>query len=255
MSEPRTFRQRVVSGESLVGTFIKTPADAVIEIVGELAFDFVVIDAEHAPFDRNAVDHAIAITRAARIAALVRLHSGTAQDILSTLDSGAQGILVPHVTSAARAREIVSACRYRGGKRGFSGSPRAGRYGLRSLAEHTAFSDENVTVVVQIEDPEALEHLDEIAAVDGVDALFVGRGDLTVAYGVTSGADPLVVDATKRVAAAAKKAAKPFSVFCGNPEDGAEMAALGASLFVASSDQGFLLESARNTLSAFRAFA
>jgi len=254
MVEKRSFRQRVISGEHLVGTFVKTPADAPIEILGELGFDFVVLDAEHGPFDRNAVDRAIVATRAAGLAALVRLHSGSPHDIQSVLDSGAQGILVPHVTSAARAREIIDSCRYRGGHRGFSTSPRAGRYGLRGLAEHIEYSDQNVTVVVQIEDPEALEELDAIAAVDGVDALFIGRGDLTVAFGATSSAAPQVLDATHRVVAAAKKAGKPFSVFNGNAKDGAEMAALGASLFVAASDQSFMAETARNTLKAFRAF-
>jgi 2-keto-3-deoxy-L-rhamnonate aldolase RhmA len=253
VTDKSSFRQRVIAGENLVGTFIKTPADAPIEMIGELGFDFIVIDAEHAPFDRNALDRAIVAARAVGIAALVRLHSGSPHDIQSVLDSGAQGILVPHVASAERAAEIVSACRYRGGKRGFSNSPRAGRYGLRTLAEHIEYSDKNVTVVVQIEDPEALDHLDAIAAVDGVDALFVGRGDLTAAFGETSVTAPVVVAATHRVAAAAQRAGKPLSVFNASPQDGAAMAALGASLFVAASDQSFLAETARNTLSAFRA--
>lgn len=254
MNETSTFRSRVLAGEHLVGTFIKTPADAPVEIIGGHGFDFVVIDAEHAPFDRGAIDRAILVAHATGAAALVRLHSATAPDILSALDSGADGLLVPHVASSARARDIVRACRYRNGSRGFSGSPRAGLYGRRALSDLVSFADRNVTIVAQIEDPEALDVVDEIAAVDGIDALFVGRGDLTVAMGATSGDAPEIVAASRRVAAAAQRARKPFSVFCANPRDGANMAALGASLFIAASDQSFLSDAAKATLAAFRNF-
>ncbi|CAE6941295.1 5-keto-4-deoxy-D-glucarate aldolase [Paraburkholderia domus] len=253
MSEqPLDFRSRVRNGEHLVGIFIKTPAEQPIEILGGLGFDFVVIDAEHAPFDRVTIDRAMLAAKAAGIAALVRLHSGSGPDILSTLDSGAHGILVPHVTSADRARDIVSACRYKGGRRGFSNSPRAGHYGRRGLTEHIEFSDRNVTVVMQIEDPEALDEIDAIASVDGVDALFVGRGDLAVAMGASSVETPEVIDATRRIAAAAKGAGKALSVFSAQTADGSAMAQLGATLFVAGSDQFYMTQAAREALAGFR---
>src|SRR5215475_6975511 len=125
---PSAFRQRFASGEPLVGTFIKTPTSHATEILGDLGFDFVVIDEEHAPFDRASIDVCLLAAKAAGAAGIVRVAAPTAANILSVLDNGAVGVLVPHVNSVAKAKEIVSACRYRGGRRGFAASTRAGRY-------------------------------------------------------------------------------------------------------------------------------
>src|SRR5215472_7585724 len=121
-SLPTTFRQRLAAGQHLVGTFIKTPTTHATEILGALGFDFIVIDDEHAPFDRIAIDTLLLAARAVGTAGLVRVASSDASYLLSVLDCGATGVLVPHVASAAKAREVAAACRYRG-KRGYSGSP------------------------------------------------------------------------------------------------------------------------------------
>ena len=115
-----SFRRRFIAGERLIGTFIKTPATHPVEIIGAVGFEFVVIDEEHAPWDRVAIDGALLAARAAGTAGIVRVAEPTAAKILSVLDDGATGVLVPHVSSAAKAREIAAACRYRGGRRGFS---------------------------------------------------------------------------------------------------------------------------------------
>src|SRR5262249_6187759 len=135
-SDPSLFRQRLRAGEKLSGTFVKTPSGHATEIFGDLGYDFVVIDEEHAPFDRLAIDQALVSARAARIAALVRVASASASNLLSVLDAGAVGVLVPHVSSAQKAANVAAACRYKDGKRGFSNSPRAGRYGGLSLQQH-----------------------------------------------------------------------------------------------------------------------
>jgi len=189
-NDPTAFRRRLSGGEKLSGTFIKTPSGHATEIFGDLGYDFLVIHEEHAPFDRVAIDQALVSARAAQIAALVRVASPSASNILSVLDGGAIGVLVPHVSSTQQATEIAAACRYRGGKRGFSNSPRAGRYGGLSLHQHVEHADRMTTVVAQIEDPEALDQIDAIAATDGIDALFIGRGDLAVALGADSPDQP-----------------------------------------------------------------
>jgi 2-keto-3-deoxy-L-rhamnonate aldolase RhmA len=184
--ELAAFRRRLAASEKLSGTFIKTPSGHATEIFGDLGYDFVVIDEEHAPFDRWAIDQALVLARAARIAALVRVGAASPSNFLSVLDGGAVGVLVPHVASADRAREVAAACRYRGGTRGFSNSPRAGNDGGLSLREHVQQADAMTTVVAQIKDPEALRQIDAIAAVDRIDALFIGRGDLAVAMDAVS---------------------------------------------------------------------
>src|SRR3954471_10034159 len=241
-SSAATFRQRVIAREPLIGTFLKTPTSHGAEIVGGTGFDFVVIDQEHAPFDRTSSDIALLAARAAGVPALVRVPGPDA--ILSVLDCGASGVLIPHVSSAEFARKAAALCRYRGGKRGFATSTRAGHYTVVPMWRHIADSDANTVVVAQIEDPEALDEIDAIAAVEGVDSLFIGRGDLTAAFGDESKDPPAVRRAVERIAEAARKANKPVSVYVGNSTEAAWLSTLGATVFVLSSDQGFLRQAA-----------
>jgi hypothetical protein len=129
-----------------------------------LGFDFVVIDQEHAPFDANTIDVMVLAARASNIAPIVRVGDPGEANILSVLDCGASGILVPHVDSADKARAVASACRYRGGRRGFANTTRAGRFGEATFAEHMADQDARVTCIAMIEDVHAIDHVDAIAA-------------------------------------------------------------------------------------------
>lgn len=241
-SSTASFRQRLIAREPLIGSFLKTPTGHATEIIGDAGFDFVVIDQEHAPFGRTTTDIALLAARAANMPALVRVPGPDA--ILSVLDCGAAGVLIPHVSSAAYARKVAALCRYRGGKRGFATSTRAGRYTAVPMWRHIADSDAGTVVVAQIEDPEALDEIDAIAAAEGVDSLFIGRGDLTAAFGDESKDPPAVRRAVERISAAALKAGKSISVYIGNGTEAAWLKTLGASTFVLSSDQGFLRQGA-----------
>jgi 2-keto-3-deoxy-L-rhamnonate aldolase RhmA len=254
-----TFRQRVLARETLVGTFLKTPTSHATEIIGALGFDFVVLDQEHSPFDRAAIDVALLAARAHNIPALVRVQGP--ETILSVLDSGATGVLVPHVIDADYARKVAGLCRYRGA-RGYATSTRAGGYTAVPMWKHIEKSDNEIVVVAQIEDPPALSHLDAIASVDGIDSLFIGRGDLTAAFADPQKDPPQVRDASERIAAAALKAKKVVSVYTGGGPETTWLQSLGASMFVLSSDQGFLRNGAaremgdlRKTLAAAKAGA
>ncbi|HEY8508655.1 MAG TPA: aldolase/citrate lyase family protein [Steroidobacteraceae bacterium] len=255
MNTPVSFRQRLLAREPLLGTFIKTPTVQTTEIIGELGFDFVVIDQEHAPFDRVTVDLLILAARAARIAVLVRVPAGEPGSLLSALDSGANGILLPHVATARIARDFVAAARYRNGHRGFSNSPRAGRYGGASIWEHVDACDAQTAVIAMIEDPQALDHVNEIAAVEGLDAFFIGRGDLTVAYGAESPNSDIVRFAVQRISNAARAGSKALCAHVGRL-DASEMSWLreqGVSSFIVSSDQGLLRKAGADVLAEFRA--
>lgn len=241
---PAAFRTRLRRGEHLLGTFIKTPGGHSVEIVGDVGFDFVVIDEEHAPFDRQAIDRTLLACRAAQIAGLVRVASSSAPNLLSALDCGAVGVLVPHVISVDDAQAVVRNCRYEKGRRGFSNSPRAGRYGGLSLGEHVKQGDAITTIVAQIEDVEAVEHAEKIARIEGIDALFVGRGDLAVAMGESAMDAPRVLAATEAVCAAGRAADKPVMVFVASAADAQSMRKIGASSFICSSDQGLMRQAA-----------
>jgi len=245
-----SFRQRVLAGDKLVGTFLKTPTGHATEILGDLGYDFVVVDQEHGPFDRATTDVALMVAHARGTPALVRVPGPEA--ILSVLDCGATGVLVPHVKTAAQAREVAALCRYRGGGRGFATSTRAGRYTGVPMWQHIADQDAGTVFVAQIEDPSALADIDAIAAVEGVDSLFIGRGDLTAAYGDEASDPPAVRNAVEQISKAARTAKKSISVYVGGAAEAAALHALGANMFVLSSDQGFLRQAAAAGLDAVR---
>ncbi len=252
-SQP-TFRERLRARERLLGTFIKTPSPHATEILADVGYDFVVIDAEHAPFDRVSIDLILMGARASGIAALVRVPDTTPAHILAALDDGAHGVLVPHVATVAIAQGIVSAARYRGGRRGFSNSPRAGRYGGLKTRAHVDAADARTVVLAMIEDREAVENIDALVAVEGLDGVFIGRGDLTVALQVESADAPEVRAATERIAAAAAARNLPICAHVSgtNAQELRWLSSIGVTAFIAASDQGHLRRAATEVLTAFR---
>lgn len=250
---PTGFRERLQAMDApMFGTFIKTPGPQSVEIVGGLGFDFVVIDAEHAPFDRGRTEIALLAARASGVAAVVRVPSAQPDVLLGALDDGADAVLVPHMLSAAHVRDVVAACRY-AGARGFSNGCRAGGYGARAQWSHIDAADREVAVIGMIEDPQAVQSIDDILSVDGLDGIFVGRADLSVAMGDRAVGAPQVREATLRVLSAARAAAKPVSLLVASAEEAREFRALGASAFVIASDQGFMRHAAQDALGRHRA--
>ena len=244
----RRFRARQAA---LFGTFIKTPTPHPVEIIGNLGFDFVVIDQEHAPFDRGSTEIALLAARAYGLAAIVRVASVAPDRILSALDDGAAGVLGPHICSAADARALVDACRYARG-RGYSNSPRAGDYGGKSIWRHVDQADEATTVIAMVEDPAAIDDIDAILEVDGLDGVFIGRGDLSVALNDREPGAPRVAKATDKVIAAARRAGKPVCLMPSSPEEAAAFCDRGVNAFVVSSDQGFMRSAAAAALANFK---
>ena len=238
-----TFRDRLRGGDLLAGTWVKTPHPHVVEVLALSALDVLVLDAEHAPFDRAHLDACILAARAGGQPVLVRPGSSAHEHILSALDCGADGVIVPHVRSAEEAREIARACRYGPGGRGFAGSTRAAGYTTLGMAKHRQAAGD-VCVIAQIEDVEGVDAIEAIAVVEGIDALFIGRADLTISYEADTPDDPIVVRAVERICAAGKAAGRTVGMFLGRTSDVPDWRAKGASLFVLQSDQEFLLKGA-----------
>ena len=250
-SRSQVFRNAVLaSHRTLLGTFVKTPSVHVIEILSRIGFDFLVLDAEHAPFERGTLDLALLSARAGGIPAVVRVPSNDVPSILSALDDGAAGVLVPHVSSREQAEALVSTCRY-SRRRGFSNSPRAGGYGTRSMWEHVDAEDQRVTVIAMIEDPVAVENIDEILSVDGLDAIFVGRGDLAVAMNDRGAGAPSVQESTRRVIDSARRHGKPVWLLPASAAEAAWFKEMDVAGFIVSSDQALMRAAALQTLREF----
>ncbi|MEM1263801.1 MAG: aldolase/citrate lyase family protein [Pseudomonadota bacterium] len=245
------FRQRLIGGERLAGTFQKTPSPVVAEVLGLSALDVVCLDAEHAPFGRVELDLAIAALRAADMPSLVRVGDDSATALRNALDSGATGVLVPHVIDAAQAARIVKRCHFGEAGRGYAGSPRAAGYGTKPAPQHLTDSREQTAVIVQIEDLAALDNVAAIAATQGVDALFIGRADLAVAMGEPVSASA-VIDAVETICRIGREARVAVGMFTPNVGELPRWCELGASLFMLQSDHAFMLRGAAELAESIR---
>ena len=246
-----SFKERLTSNDFLVGSFLKTPSSIVAEVLGHSSLDAVAIDVEHAPFGRLEIDQCIGALHTADMPSLVRVSDDSPTHIRNALDCGATGIVVPHVTSAEQAATIARNAHFGSGGRGYAGSPRAAGYTTKSMTDYLADSKAQTTVIVQIEDLEALDRVSDIAAVDGVDCLFVGRVDLAVAMGeAVSGS--AVIDTVKEICAACTGAGTAVGMFTPDLAEIPMWRELGASLFLLSSDQSMLLASANQLADSIR---
>jgi len=221
-----------------------------VELLGDIGLDFAVIDAEHAPFDRNIIDSMMIAGRAASLPLFVRVPDDGAATILSAVDMGATGIVVPHVEDADSATKIVSHVRYVGGTRGFSRATRAAGFGELPLADVLRKADE-ITIVCQIESQRGVANAREIASVPGVDVLFVGRADLAVSMGV-DGESEEIKAAIKEVEKATKIAGKRLGMFVSRPDELPYFSDCDASWFIVGSDQAALRAGAKLVISGMR---
>lgn len=240
-----SLKQRMAAGERLVGTFIKTPAYEIIEVLAKSGLDFMVLDGEHAPFDRARLDQCLAIGRALDFPLLVRIPNSEPSSVLQALDSGAVGIVVPHVDSVEKAASVAKSARFGHGGRGFAGSTRWAGFATRSADEVLAQSLSETVVVVQIEEPEGVEASSGIAALEGVDALFAGPADLAICYGTTDITSEPVRNAIRTTGDACKQFGKSFMTFAPNAEPTAALAELGVNMFCVASEHAFMLQTAR----------
>ncbi|MEO0436955.1 MAG: aldolase/citrate lyase family protein [Pseudomonadota bacterium] len=246
-----SFKSRLHNREPLLGTWLKTPSSMVCEVLAETGLDLICIDAEHSPFDRLEQDRCIHALRSGNMPALVRIPAARPEWILNALDCGASGIVVPHVTSATMAEEMVTASHFGAGGRGYAGSTRAAGYTTKAMSAHLSDSAAEICVIAQIEDLEALAGIEEIAAVPGIDCLFIGRIDLTVALAAESPKSPVVIDAVEKICQAGSDAGVPVGMFLGDMSELAHWKAAGANLFLLSSDHSFLLTGAARLVEAF----
>ncbi|MBT8455972.1 MAG: aldolase [Rhodobacteraceae bacterium] len=239
-----TFRARMLAGEFLAGTFLKTPSYELIEVLAPSGLEFLCLDAEHAPFDRARMDACLAVARALDFPVLVRVGSATPENILQALDAGAVGVVCPHVDSAEKAAEIARASRFGLHGRGFAGSTRWAGFATRGMGELLEQSQRETVVIAQIEEPEGVDAAAEIAATDGIDGVFIGPADLSVGYGKTDQSSPELMNAIRSVGQAAKAAGKTYMTFVPDAAKAAEWAQYGLTMFFIASEHSWMRKGA-----------
>jgi len=181
MPEP-FLRQRLRAGETLLAAFVQTPTIAVCEVLAAVGLDVLIAEAEHAPLAARDVATIVAGAALAGRPALVRVSGNDATAIQQALDAGAEGVIVPRVESATEAAEAVALARYPPEGRRGNGPGRAALYGLEG-PRNLGTARQRTLVAVQVESAAAVDRLDEILAVPGLDLAFVGPNDLALSLG------------------------------------------------------------------------
>ncbi len=246
MNDRKTdLRARIRSGEKLLGCFLTWPTGGMAEVLGLAEFDFLVIDVEHGFHDVESIENLVRAADVAGIPAIVRPPRFDSDVVSRSLDAGAAGVLLPRVDGAAAAQIAVENVKFPPeGRRGLGGV-RANRYGTQPLDEFVRESNEKTVVAVQIETPGALDDVEGIAALPGVDVLFVGPNDLTQALGIPGKTDDRrYLDALSRVAQAAADRGKASGIMLARREQAPALADTGYRFFT-TSDRSLMLEAAR----------
>jgi 2-dehydro-3-deoxyglucarate aldolase len=237
---PNTFRHGILSGQRLIGCWCSLASPITTEILGLAGFDWLLLDAEHAPNDVLTLIPQLMALKDSASAPVVRPPVNDVVILKRLLDAGFYNFLIPFVESAEEARRAVAATRYPpAGIRGVALLHRGNRYG--TVPDYLTTVNDQICVLVQIESRAGLEHLDAICAVDGVDGIFIGPSDLSAALGhLGNPGHPEVQGAIKDVFACARQHGRSAGILA--PEEAAarRYLAQGASFVAVGSDQGLL---------------
>lgn len=252
---PNPMKQKLREGKSVFGPFMMIPDPNAAEIVAGAGFDFLLFDMEHGSATLESVENCLRACELRGAAGLVRTPDGSPATVSKVLDAGAKGILVPHVKSARQAADAVAAMTFGPpGARGINAVSRAANYGSCDYIEFFHESDRETLIMIQIEDREAVDELDAIAAVPGLDVIFCGPYDLSRSLGqIGNPAHPDVKRVVERIVAigAAKDDCVP-GLYVGSTEAAIEWQQKGARLFAFGGDTGFLAKGAQDAFAAIK---
>jgi 4-hydroxy-2-oxoheptanedioate aldolase len=247
-------RRNLAAGQVVVGSFLYVPSAKLTEIIGLAGFEFVVIDMEHGPIDTTIAEDMVRAAEVAGCTPLIRVSHNTPHLILRALDIGAQGVHVPEINTADDARQAVGSCKYGpAGHRGMAGV-RAADYGFKQpLAEYAAQANRETLVIAHIESKQAVERLDELLRVDGIDVYYLGPEDISNSLGIPGQSkDPrvvqLVASSIQRIAAAGRVA----GCISADAATARRYVELGAR-YIAANAMRFMVQASRQFLAEVRA--
>ena len=243
----KKLKSRIESGETVIGCWLNLGNSLTAEIVGLAGFDWVLIDIEHGAGSESDILHQLQALEYTPAAPIIRVESFERQRIHRMLDLGAEGIMCPRINNSEEAQKFARGLRY----------PPEGVRGVAKMVRATGFSrnfdtyisemKENIIGVVQVETPEILNHLDEIASTDNVDILFIGPADLSMALGIFGQFDnPLFKDAVKATVNAAEKAGKASGILLFDPDDFTKYRDIGIRFIACGADATFVVNGAHN---------
>jgi 4-hydroxy-2-oxoheptanedioate aldolase len=235
------FKRGILSGKPQIGLWSSLCSNAAVEIIAGSGFDWILIDTEHAPNELDMVLSQLQAVVGGTATPIVRVAWNDAVLIKRQLDIGVQTFLVPFVQNAEEARRAVAATRFPqfGGVRGFASFSRASKFGR--VPEYHRRAQEEMCVLVQVETRAALKEVEAIAAVDGVDGLFIGPGDLSSDMGyVGNPSHPEVLELIAETMGRIKSAGKAAGILTSVESEVRRWLGIGALFVAVGSDVGIL---------------
>jgi len=233
-----------------LGTWVMSASPIVVEAIGHAGFDWGVLDMEHTPLDLMGLVHMLQAVGNTKMVPVVRVPWNDTVTVKRVLDAGAHTLLFPFVQSADEARRAVAATRYPpDGVRGMAGMSRGSKFG--TVPDYFKTANKNMGVILQLETPEAVANLEAIAAVPGVDALFLGPADLSGSMGhVGQLTHPAVMALMADAARRCKAVGMPVGTVGGTPEVVVQYRAAGYTFVAIASDLGLLMRGAQAAVKA-----
>ena len=239
-------------GRCRFGTWVKIPALETVEILGRAGFDFIVVDMEHAPHSLQTAYQAIVQAQAAGMAALVRMPDHSASMAQKLLDAGADGLLIPRVDSAEAARRALAGmCFPPQGSRGMGYTSRAAMWGADSVATYLERGRTGVTRIAQLEDAGVIGEIEAVCAAPGLDAIFIGFGDLMLSTGLAR-TDPAILELERSVLAAGSAHGLPVGTAVQSPTEALACRDAGYGFVMISADTTIFSQGARALSAALR---
>ena len=246
------FKAALTQGRQQIGLWCTLASPISTEIVAGSGFDWLLLDMEHSANDLRDIYGQLQAMGEGSATAMVRVPSDEPITIKRILDTGAQSLMIPNIDDAEQARRAVAATRYAPqGIRGFSQAPRAARFGR--IPDYHARCAGEIFVAVQIESRRALDNMEEIAAVEGVDGVFIGPGDLSTSLGFLGQQNhPEVVAVIEDAIARIRRAGKHAGILTANEELAQRYIAAGTRFTAVGSDMGLLARSSEALAARFR---
>jgi 2-keto-3-deoxy-L-rhamnonate aldolase RhmA len=246
-----SFRLRLKNGTLHLGTLISLGSPEIAEIMADAGFDWLFIDIEHSPMDVLDAQRILQATEG-RLDVIIRVPLNDEIWIKKSLDIGAAGVMIPLVLTADDARKAIRFCKYPPRGTRSVGVGRAHRYG--ATLQHTInTANDETAVIIQVEHITAVDNIDDILAVEGIDAVLVGPYDLSASMGLIGQVmDPQVQQAIDRVRNACQKKKMPLGIFTASAEQAKEFSNQGYNLITVSTDTLMLVETAHRIVKSVR---
>ena len=251
-------KELISTGQLALGTHIDTYSPTLIEIAGLAGFDYVYIEAEHAPLNWETFEHLVRAAELSSLTPLVRLDEEPLNRLVrKALEAGVQGVIIPHISSVEEATAAVQAVKFPpDGVRGM-GTMRARRYGTIPLVDYLEWSNRESLVIILIEEQAAVEKIEEILSVEGIDVVVFGPSDYSISIGVPGQTThPRVLDARRQVVETAFRFNVAPMITCNTIEQVRECLEMGIRLLSLGGDARVLLhcwrEMINNARKAFR---